>query len=128
MSESDFVLGSDLPGAKKTACDFPSAFQTNCTKTPPSLVEPVLCRERNSGKQSSGSAYHTHPEGNKMRLPPDLLSPGPGSQFLKWADTICSSPSIRQLAASFLPAFLGTHVALGKAFYVPELLVAHSLP
>lgn len=56
-----------------------------------------------------------------------VARPGPPSQLLRQADTICSSLNIRQLAASFLPAFLRTCVASGKALRHPELLVALSL-
>lgn len=122
------LLLSQQP-VKKCFC-FLDKLQKHLSTTPPHPIpcEPSTCRERNSGKHHSDPAYHTHPRGKQnMSSSRLVVRPGPRSQLLRQKDTICSSLNIRQLAASFLPNFLGTCVASGKALHLPELLVGLSL-
>lgn len=118
----------DLPDLPGLPFCFLDKLQKPLPTPTPLPCEPSACRERNSGKHHSNSAYHTHPRKNKNVSSSRLVArPGPRSQLLKQEATICSSLNIRQLAASFLPNFLGTGVASGKALHLLEFLVALSL-
>lgn len=125
-------LNSALPGGEQEMCVTSLLLSRQTTKPPPhpdSTPFQTQCLQRKELWEAPLKFSLPHSPQGKQNVSSSRLvaRPGPHSQLPRQEDTICSSSSIRQLAASFLPNFLGTCVASGKALYLPEFLVAVSV-